>query len=252
MRTLIVHADDFNLTEGVCRGIIEGFRDGVVRSTSVMANLPGLSEAAAMLNTHRGLDTGLHFNLTLGRPMSPPETVPSLVNDKGDFRKRAQLNAPDLSTDDIRRELLAQIGALQALGVKVSHVDTHHHIHENEKIAGVIEEVVSSMGLAMRSYGQAMFDAAARRGIPSPHHLITRFYGDQDVTTATLLEIIRDLPAGVSELCCHPAQVDDRLRAISSYSDPRQRELQILCSTEVRQALEEAHVRVASYADAFA
>ena len=73
-RRLIVNADDFGVTEGVSRGILRAHREGLVTSTTVLASLPPQPELDAVARDSAGLGLGLHFNLTLGRPVSPPET----------------------------------------------------------------------------------------------------------------------------------------------------------------------------------
>ena len=71
-RRLIVNADDFGVTEGVSRGILRAHREGLVTSTTVLASLPAQPELDAVARDSAGLGLGLHFNLTLGRPVSPP------------------------------------------------------------------------------------------------------------------------------------------------------------------------------------
>ena len=66
---LIVNADDFNLTEGVTRGILDGHRRGIITSTTVMVNLPGLAVSRDLARQTPGLGLGLHVNLTLGAPV---------------------------------------------------------------------------------------------------------------------------------------------------------------------------------------
>jgi predicted glycoside hydrolase/deacetylase ChbG (UPF0249 family) len=69
-RQLIVTADDFNLSEGVSRGILEAHQHGIVTETSVMVNLGDLQTASAMLTSAPRLATGLHLNITRGQPLA--------------------------------------------------------------------------------------------------------------------------------------------------------------------------------------
>ena len=73
---LIVTADDFNLSEGVSRGILDAHQHGIVTETSVMVNLGDLQHAAALLAAAPRLAVGLHLNITRGRPVAPPPVVP--------------------------------------------------------------------------------------------------------------------------------------------------------------------------------
>src|SRR6187401_533384 len=60
-RRLIVNADDFGLTEGINRGIIEAHAQGIVTSASLMVRYPAAAAAAAYARSHRALSVGLHF-----------------------------------------------------------------------------------------------------------------------------------------------------------------------------------------------
>ena len=68
-RTLIVNADDFGLTAGVSRGILDAHRKGIVTSTTVIVNR-SIDPALVEQLVASGLGVGLHLNLTLGRPIS--------------------------------------------------------------------------------------------------------------------------------------------------------------------------------------
>ena len=46
-KQLIVNADDYGLTPGVSRGILEAHLKGIVTSTTVMMGLPGVAAAIA-------------------------------------------------------------------------------------------------------------------------------------------------------------------------------------------------------------
>ena len=48
MRSVIINADDFGLSPGVNRGILSAFRDGVVTSTTMLANMSGFDDAVAI------------------------------------------------------------------------------------------------------------------------------------------------------------------------------------------------------------
>jgi predicted glycoside hydrolase/deacetylase ChbG (UPF0249 family) len=70
---LIVNADDFGLSPGVNRGILEAHEKRIVTSTSLMANTPGFDDAVRLARSAPDLGVGFHFNLTYGVPLSPPE-----------------------------------------------------------------------------------------------------------------------------------------------------------------------------------
>src|SRR4051812_35977187 len=84
-RQLVVTADDFGISRGVNRGIVEAHRNGLVTSASLMPNLPSAEDALTRATTCPDLGLGLHLTLTAGRPLSPPDRVPTLVDADGQF-----------------------------------------------------------------------------------------------------------------------------------------------------------------------
>src|SRR5262249_38338023 len=132
VRQLIIHADDFGYSPSVNRGIFSAIETGVVTSTSLLANGSYKSEALALARSH-DLDLGWHLNLVEGRPVSPPQAVPSLVGPDGNFHppgtflRRAFLGR--LEARELRTEIEAQWRVFQEAGLNPSHLDGHMHMH---------------------------------------------------------------------------------------------------------------------------
>ena len=80
MKRLIVNADDFGWTEGVNRGILEAHRNGIVTSTTVLANGAAFDAAMGLARRELRLGVGVHLNLSDGAPILPRWEVPSLGN----------------------------------------------------------------------------------------------------------------------------------------------------------------------------
>src|SRR5271154_3637415 len=85
MKNLIVNADDLGWTEGVNRGIAEAHRNGIVTSTSLLANGAAFDQGVAMAKATPALGVGVHLNLSDGTPVAPRELVTSLLNNDGVF-----------------------------------------------------------------------------------------------------------------------------------------------------------------------
>src|ERR687898_46396 len=106
---LIVTADDFNLSAGVSRGIIEAHQHGIVTETSVMVNLGDLQRAAAMLAAAPRLAAGLHLNITRGVPVAPPSAVVDILGPDGQFFGSPQGLPTQLRSATVRAEFQAQL-----------------------------------------------------------------------------------------------------------------------------------------------
>jgi predicted glycoside hydrolase/deacetylase ChbG (UPF0249 family) len=248
-RRLIVNADDFNLTTGVTRGILEAHRSGIVTSTTVMVNLPGVQQSRDLAQACPLLGLGLHLNLTFGPPVLPSGYVPSLVDGAGHFvRDHGRLReAGDPS--EVREELAAQVEKFRAtFGHFPSHLDTHHHIHRHPRVFEAVIDLASGLAVPVRAVTPEMTGRIRGGCLPA----VDRAEGDVGPepywTTERLLAFLASLQDGVTEIICHPGYADAALSA-SSYCAQREGELRALCDPAVRDALEAADIRRITYAD---
>lgn len=144
-RKLIVHADDFGLSEGINEGIVSAMKEGSVTSTSLLVNFPQ-SLQAMRLAKENSLDVGWHLNLTLGRPVSPPEEIPSLVRPDGTFHplktflRKAFLR--QISEREVAHELKAQWQLFEKEGLQPTHIDGHQHVHLFPVVRDQVRELV--------------------------------------------------------------------------------------------------------------
>jgi predicted glycoside hydrolase/deacetylase ChbG (UPF0249 family) len=138
VRKLIVNADDFGLTAGVNRAIVETHSAGVVSAATLMANGAAFEDAVAAARSAPNLSVGCHVVLVDGTPVSPPGALDTLLairsaepenfySSLSAFAARAMLGGFD--RDQLVTEITAQIGKIQAAGLPVTHLDTHKHAH---------------------------------------------------------------------------------------------------------------------------
>src|SRR5207244_1596197 len=133
-RRLVVNADDFGLSDGVNRAISEAHAAGTVSSASLLVNAPGFADAVRRARAAPALGVGLHFNLTMGAPVSPATAVPSLSDRRtGRFWSLSRLIARALSGRvdgaEVALECAAQIARAKSSGVRLTHLDGHQHTH---------------------------------------------------------------------------------------------------------------------------
>jgi len=135
---LIVNADDFGLTAGVNRAIVEAHNGGVVSSATLMANGAAFADAVSAARSVPNLSVGCHVVLVNGTPVLPPDAVDTLLairsaepdefySSLSAFAARAMLGGFD--RDQLVTEITAQIRKLQSAGLRVTHLDTHKHAH---------------------------------------------------------------------------------------------------------------------------
>jgi chitin disaccharide deacetylase len=250
VRNLIFNADDFGLSPGVCRGIVHACRYGTVRSTSVMVNLPDVQECLKILEMCPELDIGLHINLTFGTPVSKPADIPSLSGYNGVFSVKPRDFSGKVTSDDLHREINAQVRRAYELGLKFTHLDSHHHIHQvDNRVNEILMETAYEYKIAIRSYDDTMRKSFCEFGISTPDHFISSFFGKDYITYEMLEKLIADLPDGISEIMCHPGYIDQDLMDKSSYTGFREVELELLTNPEVFDMLKNHDVSLVSYRD---
>jgi hopanoid biosynthesis associated protein HpnK len=274
---LIVHGDDFGLSEAVNEGIVDAHRRGILTSTSLMANGAAFEHAVTLAKRCPTLDVGVHLTLTEERPVALQAALPELVDESGRFPphllRLAALHARGkIPLDAVRVELDAQIRRAREAGLPISHLDGHQHVHVLPGIASIVAELARAHGIAAVRYPvervrgymlrrfrglrrlaeQLALGAAGRR---SPLRRLKRsdefagFYFGGRLTEPNLLTLLTALPAGRTvELMCHPGNPDaggryDHWR----YSWPAERDA--LVSGEVRSLLDRRGVRLISYRD---
>lgn len=236
-RKVILNADDFGLTRSVSDGIIKSCRSRLVRSTSVLANMFRSDDIDA-LKWCDTLDCGIHLNLTVGQSFLPHAKIKSLTLESGEFHKRKSPGRivndygfvvfDDADPKEILNELTAQIEWFLSFGLKPSHLDSHHHIHADEKVLAAIIELAQEYKLPVRSISDSMRNHLRANGIPTNDHFEGGFFGPDSITKENLTTILRNLPDGVTEIMTHPGLISDELRAISGYCDEREAELEVI------------------------
>jgi predicted glycoside hydrolase/deacetylase ChbG (UPF0249 family) len=245
-RTLIVNADDFGLTPAVSRGILEAAREGIVTSTTVLVNRPIPPELVAELGGS-ALGVGLHLNLTLGRPVSDPRRVPSLVDADGRFVRDPREAAARAAKDEARIELGNQIDAFRALlGRFPTHLDTHHHVGRHEPILDLVLDFARAIRVPVRSQDERVRAAARRLKLRTPDHFVGESGPEPYWSAERVLEHLRALPGGVTEFMTHPGYFDDDL-AYSRYGRQRETELAGLTDPRARELIEREGIRLVHF-----
>ncbi len=140
MRRLIVNADDFGMTRGINRAIVEGSKNGIITSTTLMATASAFNHAVSEAQAFSArVSVGCHVVLLDGTPALQPENVqtllqPSLPTSTPEFRiklndfARAAFTG-NLDPSQVESEAAAQMQRLQDAGIQLSHFDCHKHAH---------------------------------------------------------------------------------------------------------------------------
>lgn len=144
---LIINADDFGLSSTVNRAILSSVEQGLVNSTSIMANMPGFDEAVRLVRDHDELRgrVGVHLNLTEGKPLSQPILGCQLFcGADGSFyfkRERPLFRLEKRVKAAAYEELRMQLQRVVAAGIIPTHLDSHHHIHTEWAVVPLVRRL---------------------------------------------------------------------------------------------------------------
>ena len=246
MPSLIVNADDFGLTPGVNRSVVELQEAGALTSATLMATGEGFKSATAEASTHTGLGVGCHIVLVDGQPVLPPTKIRGLAGNSGGFRPTLGVFVRDLMRakvpeDEIEAEATAQIRRLQSAGVHVTHVDTHKHTHMFVRVlrpvlraarkcavgairnpfepewALVATPRASSARLwqvrLLRARLQAFLRLVEEAGLATTDGAIG-VLATGTLESKTLTRLLEAMPEGTWELVCHPGYIDAALDGV--------------------------------------
>jgi len=258
---LIVTADDFGLHEAVNDAVERGYREGILRAASLMVAAPAVADAVARAARNPGLAVGLHLVLADGRAMLPPARIPDLVDGHGVFDANMVRNGfRFFFLPHVRRQLAAEIRAqfeaFAATGLKLDHVK-HFHLHPT--ILSLMLNIGREYGLRairlpsepgmgpwLRPWLALMRRRLDRAGVAYNDHVFgLRHSGGMD--ESVMLEILRDLPAGLSEVYLHPASHGHITDSMADYRHAD--ELAALLSPRVRQAIAERYRLCEGFSD---
>ena len=247
MGALIVNADDFGLTSGVNRAIMELHSAGLVTSTSLVARAGATEEAINFAMRTPTLGVGCHVVLVDGEPVLTPEQIPTLVDPKtGHFPNSLatflhRLIRGRIRTTEMEAEISAQIAFLQQRGVRLTHVDTHKHTHVFSAVLRPLLRAARGAGIravrnpfephwstraTRRAHWMRLAQVGALRWLEPASRRIIKEEGF--VTTSgtvavagtgildaeTLRSLLRSLPSGQWELVTHPGYNDADLELI--------------------------------------
>lgn len=224
---LIVNADDFGLSPGVNDGIIKAAEEGILTSASLMVRQPAALAAASYAQQHPKLSVGLH--LDFGEwVFQRDEWVPlySVV--------------PTQDAAAVADEVCRQLSQFQKLmNQPPTHIDSHQHVHREEPARSIVRMLAEQLAVPVREQTPGIsycgdFYGQGGQGEPMPELL----------STGALKTILASLPAGITELGCHPGY-DDGLA--TAYRVERALEVKTLCSPEIREVLAELQIELCSF-----
>ena len=254
---LIVNVDDVGLYAGANHAAVEAVEAGIASSCSLMVPAPGAPAAMQLLRERPQLPVGIHLTLVCDfpahpwSPMAPKEQVPSLLDRAG------QLYSPDdkgllveqARIAEVELELRAQIDTVLAAGLAPTHLDWHCLADGGRAdLFDLSLALAEEYGLAARVWLEPGLGTVRERGLPVvDHRFLDSFALDLDGKAARYAELLRHLPAGLSEWAVHPAIADEASRTMDHGWRVRQSDYEFLTSRRAREIVEQEGIVIIDY-----
>lgn len=265
-KLLIIHAEDLGLEHSIDEASFAALNKRAVTSASVLAPCPWLTEVADYVKRNPDTDLGVDLTVTSEwktyrwSPIEPRDRVPSLLDPNGYMWGTAALAANHVESDEVEREIHAQIERTLAIGIRPTHLDVHMgslyatrglfaafvktaHYYKLPFFALRVSDKRSEW-LSLLSEKDVVLDALIAANDTVPAGNWKDFYANA----------VKNLKPGLTEMMVHLGHDTPELQAItadhSSFGASwRQRDLDVVFSTDFKKALEESHVILISWKD---
>jgi len=230
---LVVNADDFGLTTEINEGIELAHQQGILTSTSLMPVGNAFDSAVNIARQNSKLGVGIHLTLVEESPLSQADQVRSLLDAEERFHRSAKrfgihYLAGRIDLHQVELELDNQMMKVFDTGLRITHLDSHQHIHLLPRVADVIRKLAKKYGVScIRSTTERFDFSHGSARIPPSRHVelalirLLNYLSGRDrlesvdyfagfvqggcLDEQSLLGILDNLQPGCStELMCHP------------------------------------------------
>ena len=255
MSKLIVNADDFGYSRAVNYGIADAHVNGIVTSTTLMANMPAVEHAIELAKNMPDLGIGVHLTMTCGRPVLQ-DKVSTLTDSKGSFYSLStyQTCKDTIDSDELYQEWKAQIEMLLNSGIDLTHIDSHHHVHTFDENKDIVDKLAKQFQLPVRNCSTNTsdrgFSFVDMFNFPPIRNMELNYEENREI----FFEIIENSMSQIArfettEVMCHPAYIGSRILENSSFNIPRAREVDLLCDREMKDLIEKYEIELINYRD---
>jgi predicted glycoside hydrolase/deacetylase ChbG (UPF0249 family) len=271
-RVVIFHVDDAGMSHESNVGVIESMTQGVANSASIMMPCAWVSEYVRHLAKNPDTDAGLHLTLTSEwdgyrwPPVAGRTFVPTATDPQGCLWDSAELVAQNATADDVEREIRAQIDRAEVMGIKYTHLDSHMGTLFNPKfferylkigiekktpilIAGGHLTHIQRENADVMEPIRAAADLAWNAGLPVIDDIHTDAYGaaEFDAKKAMLLDVIRNLKPGITEIILHCTKTGNTFAAISTSGPTREADLKCMLDADIKKALQDEKIELTTW-----
>lgn len=276
---LIITADDYGMCESVNRAIDECIDARVVLSTNIMTNMDVANEASDLKKKFPYVSVGLHYNFTVGRPISNIDNVRSLVDNDGVFLTFSKIREKCKMKTYIFNEVVCEMKAQYQRYVEIcgepDYWNTHENVHVYPKLYQLFRDVSLECNIRkMRSHQRIFIPSSTgindkslvwtltnpikmcmlnswqsnskKLGVHAPDGLLVRMNEDDKLNLEYLFNHINWKKSDIAEIAIHPS-TDGNNQYFGEITEMRVKEYKCFSSREVLKIAEKANVEIVSF-----
>jgi len=256
-RLLIVNIDDYGLCNTVNTSAIHLLKKGAACSCTVMAPAPWFIDGIERIKENPGIKCGVHLTAISEhirfrwRPLSSPTSVPSLMDEQGYFflETRQEQFTTQADLHDLEIEWRTQIEYVLHLGVEITHLDSHCNVHDSrDDFFTMTFNLAKEYGLPLRIHNENYLNLVKSQGLPALDYPdLDSFVLPLENKSSIYIQLLRELPEGLSEFAIHPAMESDELRAITPEWPVRVSDYQFFNSLEYIDMIQREGIQLVDY-----
>lgn len=244
MKRLVVVADDFGLSSGINKGVIESIEKGIVTEPSLMVWCPGTDEAIDKIKDMGYEQLGIH--ITLNNFIASSKYLRN-----ADYEKL--LN--NTTEENLRKLVLAELSEFERLvGNKPTHITSHHNVHLHPKIIDCTAHYANDNGIPVRKTN----DLESGKGLETiekaktTDYIFSHIKGSYQETFDDFLNDLATVEEGKTvEIFFHPGYVDEIVSKYSSLTNDRERDLKLATNQDFRTQIEKMGFKICNYSNIF-
>lgn len=279
MKKLIITADDYGMCADVNKAIESCVAAGVVLSTNVMTNMSCCGDAAHLKDKFPELSVGVHFNFTVGAPLSPADKVSSLIDADGNFLSYNQIREAgknkQYNHEQVRTEMIAQYKRYLEICGEADYWNTHQNVHVYPDLYPVFRDVSIELGInKMRSHQRIFVPSSngksdksfkwtitnpvkcvmlngwqkksAKLGVKSPDGILVRMNDADKLDLPYLLKNIKWKNNNIAELIIHPSVTPD-CEYFGGITEGRVKEYKVFSDVAIKKISEENGIELSNF-----
>lgn len=268
-RVVIFHADDLGMAEATISAYHDLLDTGLLSSAAIMMPCAWAAGAGQAVRAHPGADVGVHLTLTsewdtcrwgpLTAGSSLQDAEGYLFHTVDELHRHAQ-------PAEVIHEVRTQLERALAWGLPITHADTHmgavgHPNYVQSILALALEKRIPLMfprlsAAEWQATGLTAPEAEAltqlareaqEQGLPLIDHIRMLPLDHANDHEAVTLQMLRDLPPGITHFILHPARDTPELRAFAADWPARVENYRAFTSAALKREVQNLGIQIIGY-----